>query len=149
MIPDHPVVPPESVIHTLHGRRSEHVDFIVTQDHEGLSQNSFIVRRGEWAKYFLDAWYDPLYRSYNFQRAEGHALEHLVQWHGTVLARMALIPQRTMNSYVSGEAKELYSEDDFVAHSKGCSTPGRPSCEEDLKPYYGRFQAALSMRDEA
>lgn len=142
-IPEQPVVPPDSVIRTLPRRRTQNIDFIVTQDHEGLSQSSFIVRRGDWAKYFLDSWYDPLYRSYNFQRAEGHALEHLVQWHGTILARLALIPQTIMNGYVNGTGQELYQEGQFVANLKGCDLPGQQSCEQGLRPFYGRFLAQL------
>lgn len=143
MIPDQPIVPPESVIRTLHARRASHVDFVVTQDHEGLSQSSFIVRRTEWAKYFLDAWYDPLYRSYNFQRAEGHALEHLVQWHGTILARLALVPQTIMNAYAQGRTEEKYEDGMFIANVKGCDLPLQASCESALKPYYDRFRATL------
>jgi len=79
MITDVPIVPPDSVIKTFAGLDADRVDIIITQDKEGLSEKSFILRRGEWAKYFLDAWYDPLYRTYNFQRAERHALEHIVQ----------------------------------------------------------------------
>ena len=79
MIVDKPVVPPGSVIKTFPNVPGGKIDLVLTQDKDGLSQGSFIVRRGEWAKYFLDAWYDPLYRSYNFQKAERHALEHIVQ----------------------------------------------------------------------
>lgn len=79
MIVGLPVVPPDSVIKTFAHISGDNVDFVLTQDTDNLCQNSFIIRRGDWAKYFLDAWFDPLYRSYNFQRAEGHALEHIVQ----------------------------------------------------------------------
>ena len=99
MLVDKPVVPPDSVIKTFSHLKGERVDFVLSQDKDGLAGGSFFVRSGEWAKYFLDAWYDPLYRSYNFQKAEGHALEHIVQWHGTILARLALVPQRVFNSY--------------------------------------------------
>lgn len=80
MLLDHPVVPPDSVIHTFSHLRGENIDFIVAQDATGLSPASMIIRNGEWARYFIDAWFDPLYRSYNFQKAERHALEHLVQY---------------------------------------------------------------------
>jgi mannan polymerase II complex MNN11 subunit len=79
MIVNVPVVPPDSVIKTFAHLRGERIDLVLTQDKEGLAHDSFIVRRGDWANYFLDAWFDPLYRSYNFQKAEAHALEHLVQ----------------------------------------------------------------------
>ena len=76
---DVPVVPPDSVIHTFSHLRGENIDFVISQDSVGLGPSSMLIRTGEWARYFLDAWYDPLYRSYNFQKAERHALEHLVQ----------------------------------------------------------------------
>ena len=79
MIVNEPVVPPDSVIKTFGNLKGERIDVVVTQDKDGISHSSFIVRNGEWAKYFLDAWFDPIYRSYNFQKAEQHALEHIVQ----------------------------------------------------------------------
>lgn len=79
MIVDVPIVPPDSVIKTFTHLKGDRVDFVLTQDKEGLGHNSFILRKGEWSKYLLDAWFDPLYRSYNFQKAERHALEHIVQ----------------------------------------------------------------------
>lgn len=100
MIVDKPVVPPDSVIKTFSHLKGERVDIILSQDREGLAGGSMLIRTGDWAKYFLDAWFDPLYRSYNFQKAENHALEHIVQWHGTVLAKLALVPQRLINSYM-------------------------------------------------
>ena len=99
MITDKPVVPPDSVIKTFAHLKGERVDFVLSQDHDGLAGGSLLIRNTDWAKFFLDAWFDPLYRSYNFQKAEGHALEHIVQWHGTVLAKLALVPQRILNSY--------------------------------------------------
>lgn len=101
MIVDTPVVPPDSVIKTFSHLTGDSVDFILTQDKEGLAGGSMLIRTGEWAKFFLDAWFDPLYRSYNFQKAENHALEHIVQWHGTVLSKLALVPQRLLNGYMS------------------------------------------------
>lgn len=80
MITNAPVVPPDSVIKTFSNLKGERIDFVIAQDKEGLAPNSFVVRNGEWAKFFLDAWFDPIYRSYNFQKAESHALEHIVQY---------------------------------------------------------------------
>ena len=79
MITNAPVVPPDSVIKTFGNLKGDRIDFVVSQDKDGLAPISFVVRNGEWAKYFLDAWFDPIYRSYNFQKAESHALEHIVQ----------------------------------------------------------------------
>lgn len=74
MLKNQPIVPPDSVIKTFPNLKGAYIDLVLTQDKEGLSQGSFIVRRGEWSKFFLDTWFDPLYRSYNFQKADTHAL---------------------------------------------------------------------------
>jgi len=74
-----PIIPPDSVIKTFPHIKPENIDFVLSQDDKGLGHNSMIIRTGDWARYFLDAWFDPLYRSYNFQKAERHALEHIVQ----------------------------------------------------------------------
>lgn len=74
MIKDAPIVPPDSVIRTFSHLRGDQVDLVLTQDTGGLAQASFIIRNGDWAKFFLDTWFDPLYRSYNFQKADAHAL---------------------------------------------------------------------------
>ena len=74
MIRDHPVVPPDSIIKTFTHLQGDDVDLVLTQDKVGLSTGSFIVRNSAWAKFFLETWYDPLYRSYNFQKAQTHAL---------------------------------------------------------------------------
>ena len=132
---DRPVVPPDSIIHTYSHVKPQDIDLVLTQDHESLSQNSFVLRGGEWARFFLDAWFDPLYRSYNFQRAEGHALEHLVQWHGTVLVKLAIIPQKIIGAYVNGgEKSAVYEDGDFVASFANCDRVMGRECEAELLP---------------
>jgi mannan polymerase II complex MNN11 subunit len=74
MLKDTPVVPPDSVIKTFSHLKGNDVDLILTQDSENLSSGSFIIKKGDWAYFFLDSWFDPLYRSYNFAKAENHAL---------------------------------------------------------------------------
>lgn len=80
MIVDHPVVPPDSIIHTFSHLKAEDVHFVATQDKDGLATNSWLVRNSEWSRYFLDTWFDPTYRSYNFQKAETHALVSKPTW---------------------------------------------------------------------
>ncbi|KAL1648858.1 putative alpha-1,6-mannosyltransferase mnn11 [Diplodia intermedia] len=141
MIVGLPVVPPDSVIKTFAHLSGDNIDLVLTQDTDNLCQNSFILRRGDWAKFFLDSWFDPLYRSYNFQRAEGHALEHIVQWHGTILAKLALVPQRIMNAYTRAEegSKEgMYQEGDFIAAFPDCIDDKKTTCEDDMAPWWGK-----------
>jgi len=74
MLKDIPVVPPDSVIKTFSHLKGGDVDFILAQDKEDLTSASFIIKQGDWARFFLDVWFDPLYRSYSFAKAETHAL---------------------------------------------------------------------------
>nr|POE90687.1 putative alpha-1,2-galactosyltransferase c8d2.17 [Quercus suber] len=151
MLVDQPILPPDSVIKTFSHLKGERVEFVLTQDGEGLSVETFAVRNGEWAKFFLDSWYDPLYRTYNFQKAEAHALEHLVQWHGTVLAKLALVPQRIFNSYskdvVAPAAKPdgMYQEGDFIANFHGCTRDSARVCEDEMRPLMSRWK---ELRDQ-
>ncbi|KAF2036179.1 hypothetical protein EK21DRAFT_52951 [Setomelanomma holmii] len=138
MISNAPVVPPDSVIKTFGNLKGDRIDFVIAQDKDGLAPNSFVVRNGEWAKYFLDVWFDSIYRSYNFQKAEFHALEHIVQWHGTILAKFAMIPQNLINSYANGPASRQngeFKDGDLVANFPGCDKDGR-SCANEQQPYF-------------
>ncbi|KAF1988999.1 glycosyltransferase family 34 protein [Aulographum hederae CBS 113979] len=152
MIVNIPVVPPDSVIKTFAHLKGDRIDLVLTQDKDGLSQNSMIIRRGEWAKYFLDAWFDPLYRSYNFQKAEGHALEHIVQWHGTILAKLALVEQNIMNSYIKGSGKNAakdgtYSNGHFIVNFGDCDKGSR-SCETEMDPFLEKVKKHRRSDDE-
>ncbi|KAH8697678.1 putative alpha-1,6-mannosyltransferase subunit [Talaromyces proteolyticus] len=143
MMKDQSVVPPDSVIKTFSHLTAKDVELIITQDGADLVPSSFIIKQGEWSRFFLDVWYDPLYRKYNFAKAEKHALDHIVQWHATILAKMALIPQRIINSYSKDSPDPAiggtYHEGDFVIHFNGCDAKER-SCEEEMRPYYSMWQ---------
>ncbi|KHN97739.1 alpha-1,2-galactosyltransferase-like protein [Metarhizium album ARSEF 1941] len=145
MIKDYPVVPPDSIIKTFSHLRGENIDFIVSQDKEGLVHKSVVIRNGEFAKFFVETWFDPLYRSYNFQKAERHALEHIVQWHPTILSKLALVPQRTLASYSQSDAGERYQEGDFVVLFHGCTNTGEQSCQTESSPYWEKLKKAMGI----
>lgn len=69
-----PIVPPDSIIKTYKHVPAERMQFILSQDKGGLLPGSMIMKSGAWANYFLDAWYDPMFRFYNFAKGEKHAL---------------------------------------------------------------------------
>ncbi|KAI9735725.1 MAG: hypothetical protein M1818_006333 [Claussenomyces sp. TS43310] len=141
MLRDQPVIPPDSVIKTFPQLRGEYIDLALTQDSEGLVAGSFILRRSEWSKFFLDTWFDPLYRSYNFQKADTHALEHIIQWHPTILSKLALIPQRTMNAYSKGEgASVIYKDGDFVITFANCNAANYADCEIEADTFQRQWR---------
>ncbi|KAG5990159.1 hypothetical protein E4U43_004347 [Claviceps pusilla] len=145
MIKDYPVVPPDSIIKTFSHLRGEDVEFIVSQDKEGLVHNSVVIRNGEWAKFFIETWFDPTYRGYNFQKAERHALEHIVQWHPTILSKLALVPQRTLASYSQSYLGDKYQEGDFVVLFAGCTQRGQHSCQTESSHYWEKMKKAFGM----
>jgi mannan polymerase II complex MNN11 subunit len=133
-----PIVPPDSVIKTYRHVPAERVQLILAQDSEGLSTGSMLIRSGEWSKYFLDAWYDPMFRFYNFAKAEQHALEHIVQWHPTILTKLGLIPQNLFNSYAPLATRgKTYQGGDFVINFTGCTQSGR-NCEKEFDQYWDK-----------
>ncbi len=122
------------------------------------------------AKFFLDTWFDPLYRSYNFQKAEGHALvsdtievkkvlkltrttqEHVVQWHPTILTKLALIPQKLLNSYnvdieSRGGRDAMYKTGDFVVRLVACELDSSRNCEREFDKYYEEWKLLLEKKD--
>ncbi|SZF02563.1 unnamed protein product [Blumeria hordei] len=145
MIKDQPIVPPSSVIKTFPKLKGTNIDLALTQDKNGLAPDSFIVRNGEWSRFFLDTWFDPMYRSYNFQKADSHALEHIVQWHPTILSKLALVPQKVMNSYNKPDLASdsgVYKEGDFVLKLAGCEEPGS-DCAALAQSYLTQWRSAF------
>ncbi|KAH7160725.1 galactosyl transferase GMA12/MNN10 family-domain-containing protein [Dactylonectria macrodidyma] len=158
MIKDRSIVPPDSIIKTFTHLKGEEAAFIISQDDAGLVTNSFLVRNGDWAKFFIETWMDPLYRSYNFQKAERHALvcfppqievisalltisqEHIVQWHPTILSKLALVPQRTIASYGRNKEGNSYRDGDFVALLVDCHPTGPNSCDKQSQSYLNQLQ---------
>lgn len=143
MLRDIPIVPPDSVIRTPKYVPATKIDVIVTQDHTGLHPGSMLIRRNDFSEYLLDAWYDPMFRDYGFPKGEQDTLEHLAQWHTTILAHIAVIPQRIVNAYPNSPRDTEYQDGDFVVHFDGCEAPER-SCEKEFLRFWderGRVDA--------
>lgn len=162
MLKDIPVVPPDSVIHTFSHLKPSQVYLILTQDAGNVAPTSFILRNTDtvepaagqpkdtWSQYFLDAWFDPLYRAYAFQKAENHALEHIIQWHPTLLAKLAIVEQRVLNSYIAGSLVQsdgseqtptpdngVWRPGDLIINLKDCHRIQGRDCVAEMKKYLG------------
>ncbi|KAI1210310.1 glycosyltransferase family 34 protein [Annulohypoxylon truncatum] len=144
MLKDLPVVPPDSIIKTFSHIKGSDIEFVMSQDKEGLASGSFVIKNGEWAKFFLDTWFDPLYRSYNFQKAETHALEHIVQWHPTILSKLAIIPQHIINAYNSNDHGAQYKDGDIAVVFAHCSDTGDKSCAKEAERFSQQWRTSFS-----
>lgn len=74
MLKNVPVMPPNSVVKTFSHLTSKDIELVITIDDADLNTGSFVIRQGDFANFFLDVWFDPLYWNYNFVKAETHAL---------------------------------------------------------------------------
>lgn len=63
-----------------------------------------------------------------------------MQWHPTILARTALVPQRTLNAYskdsTGASSDGTYQDGDFVIRFPGCDDTKGRDCVQELEPYY-------------
>jgi mannan polymerase II complex MNN11 subunit len=70
-----------------------------------------------------------------------------MQWHPTVLARTALVPQRVISSYSKGSPRAssdgTYKEGDLVIQFRGCEDTEGRDCEQELEPYYKAWQKVV------
>lgn len=67
-----------------------------------------------------------------------------MQWHPTILARFAMVPQRILNAYSkdsqSASTDGTYKDGDFVIRFHGCEDGQGRDCAQELEPYYRLWQ---------
>ncbi|KAL2265708.1 hypothetical protein VTJ83DRAFT_6808 [Remersonia thermophila] len=138
---DVPVAGTDGAVKTLASLKAEDAELVLTQDGgEGLAAGSFVLRNGEWAKFFLETWFGPLYRSYKFKKAEAHALEHMLRWHSTILSRVAIVDQHVLNAYNKGAGGQEYKDGDLVVRFPSCS--GK-ACETETRAFVQAWRRAF------
>ena len=77
-------------------------------------------------------WKSVLWGNVALRRETDFADEMGGRWHGTILSKMVLVPQRIMNSYANGPAAGAYQEGDFVANFHGCAKDKKRNCESEM-----------------
>ena len=68
-----------------------------------------------------------------------------MQWHPTILTKLALIPQRTINSYTAeiktrGGQEVTFQEGNFIARAVGCEKDSNRNCENELDAWYDKWK---------
>ena len=69
-----------------------------------------------------------------------------MQWHPTILSKLALVPQRTIASYSQPELGDTYQPGDFVVMFAGCTQTGPDSCETESSRYWERWRDAFGLK---
>lgn len=68
----------------------------------------------------------------------------MVQWHPTVLSKLALVPQQLLGTYTDSEKGEAYLSGDFVVVFNGCGQEGQTSCESQADGFVAQWRANFS-----
>ena len=78
--------------------------------------------------------------------------DHIAQWHPTVLSKIALVPQRVMNSYnalaPTASKEGTYAEGDFLVHFSGCNMDPKRDCSKEMSPYWSKLQRMKNKASE-
>lgn len=73
--------------------------------------------------------------------------EHIVQWHPTILSKLALLPQRMLNSYSKPDKGREYQTGDLVVRFQKCmKSLKNPTCEKDAEAYTSAWRTAYRSR---
>jgi mannan polymerase II complex MNN11 subunit len=74
----------------------------------------------------------------------GAVQEHLVQWHPTILSRMAIVDQRVMNAYSKGDGEAAYKDGDLVVRFPGCAEAGPQACETESQAFVQAWRRVIA-----
>ena len=65
-----------------------------------------------------------------------------MQWHPTILSKIAMIPQQSMASYNRKNLGAGFQDGDFVVMFAGCVAKGQRSCETESQQYLKKWQGS-------
>ncbi len=69
-----------------------------------------------------------------------------MQWHPTILSKLALLPQRMLNSYSKADGGEKYSHGDLAVRFDGCAKVGPLTCRAHAQEFDQEWREAFKMR---
>ncbi|EPX74140.1 alpha-1,2-galactosyltransferase [Schizosaccharomyces octosporus yFS286] len=129
---NHAVDPLKPRIRTRNKMDLEDVKLITTNDYNGISVRSFLLKNDDFATFLLDSWNEPLFKTFKSELAERSALSHLLEIHPTIMNHVALVFPKVLNSYTDSAVDLNYQEGDFLVLSN-CENGA--SCERFFDTY--------------
>jgi mannan polymerase II complex MNN11 subunit len=69
--------------------------------------------------------------------------EHIVQWHPTILSKLALVPQRMINSYKKGDEGSQYEKGDIAIRFEGCGKTAKDDCDGQAREIAQQWRDAF------
>jgi mannan polymerase II complex MNN11 subunit len=69
--------------------------------------------------------------------------EHIVQWHPTILSKLSLIPQRTINSYSKEDKGAAYKDGDIAVRFPECGKMNPADCETESHRFAQQWRTSF------
>ena len=70
--------------------------------------------------------------------------EHIVQWHPTILSKLAVVPQRYLDAYGNGDNDQSrYKDGDLVVRFPTCDLAGQNTCEAEAEVFSRQWQTVF------
>lgn len=66
-----------------------------------------------------------------------------MQWHPTILSKLAIVPQQLFNAYSHDNRGRAYQKGDLVVRFEGCALLGPAKCEEESESFGQQWRAAF------
>lgn len=96
------------------------INFVISLDSWGMNVGNFLIRRGEWSKWLLGLWIEPLYIDQGWVFPENDAWTHMWQFHKIVQEHTAVMKQSSMNAYLDYNLLgEHWKPGDHIVHFAG------------------------------
>lgn len=67
-----------------------------------------------------------------------------MQWHPTILSKLALVPQNTFNSYSNADSGREYKDGDFAVRFLDCGKTDAKACETEAKRFSQQWRLAFN-----
>jgi mannan polymerase II complex MNN11 subunit len=88
--------------------------------------------------------WSTLYSTFEHQVSCGDGRLTCDRWHGTILAKLAMVPQNLINAYANGPAAPQngeFRQGDLVANFPGCDKDER-DCAKEQQSYFDALDKA-------
>lgn len=67
-----------------------------------------------------------------------------MQWHPTILSKLALVPQSMLNSYSKSEKGAEYTPGDLVVRFAECEKKSSIHCSKESKPFEKQWRTSFN-----
>ncbi|EPY50139.1 alpha-1,2-galactosyltransferase Gmh1 [Schizosaccharomyces cryophilus OY26] len=98
----------------------DNVEFLISEDHNGVNAGSFLVKNTETMALFMDLLTEPTLVEHKIVRHEQDLIGLMIHRHPQLAAKFGILPQRYLNAYPHAPPEMEYQPGDLLVHFAGC-----------------------------